>query len=357
MKNRKSLLFWGELPPTVYHGISISNQRILSALESGFNIYKVQDNTSFGGIIWSLFSFIISLSKLVYFSCKKVNIYYLNLPMSYLGLWKVYLSVLFVKFFSPKSKVVAHLHRGDFLSFIESPRNKKLFIRFVNRADIVLALSNTAKQELINSGLICKGKVEVLHNTVSINTNKTDIIKSFSSDFTKSNFYCLCNYIPTKRIHHLVEIANEIPLPSVLFNGAPSSDSYMQRLGALNKHSICHFNGVVNGAEKERLLRESKALVLPSLNEGMPLVILESLAQATPVICYDIGFISDYLGDDYPGLVKELTDNALKEKILWLDSLPDDEYVAFRKLSFNLFWDHFEIDKINRSVSTLFNRL
>ncbi|SUJ07224.1 N-acetyl-alpha-D-glucosaminyl L-malate synthase BshA [Shewanella putrefaciens] len=357
MKNRKSLLFWGELPPTVYHGISISNERILSTLESSFNLYKVQDNTSFGGIVWSLISFVISLSKLVYFSCKKVSIYYLNLPMSYLGLWKVYLSVLFVKFFSPKAKVVAHLHRGDFLSFIESPRNKALVINFLNKADIVFVLSNTSKKELINSGLICKSKVEVLHNTVSINTAKADIIKSISDTLIKSNFYCLSNYIPTKRIHHLVKIANEIPLPSVLFNGAPSSDSYMQSLVALNINSVCHFNGVVNGAEKESLLRECKALVLPSLNEGMPLVILESLAQATPVICYDIGFISDYLGDDYPGLVKELTDNALKDKILWMNSLSYEEYVALRKLSFNLFWDQFDINKINRSVSTLFNRL
>ena len=277
--------------------------------------------------------------------------------MSPLGLWKVYLSVLFVKFFSPRAKVVSHLHRGDFLSFIETPRNKKLFMNFANRADIVLVLSSTAKKELINSGLICKSKVEVLHNTVSINTDKADIIKSFSGDFTNSNFYCLCNYIPTKRIHHLVEIANEIPLPSVICNGAPSSDSYMQRLNALNKHSVCHFNSVVNGAEKETLLRESKALVLPSLNEGMPLVILESLAQATPVICYDIGFISDYLGGDYPGLVKELTDSALKEKIQWMNSLPDEEYLALRKLSFNLFWEYFGINKINRSVLTIFNSL
>ncbi|MFT6992510.1 MAG: glycosyltransferase involved in cell wall biosynthesis [Paraglaciecola sp.] len=356
MKNKKSLLFWGELPPTVYHGISISNQRILSSLESGFNLYKVEDNTSFGGVVWSLFSFILSIIKLVYFSCKDIKIYYHNLPMSYLGLWKVYLSILLVKFFSPKAKVVSHLHRGDFLSFIEYPRNKKLFINFVNRADIVLVLSNTAKEELINSGLIFNSKVEVLHNSVSIIADNADIIKSVSADFTKSSFYCLCNYIPTKRIHNLVEIVNAIPLSRVFFNGAASNDSYMQRLDTLNENSVCQFNGVVNGAEKERLLRESKALVLPSLNEGMPLVILESLAQATPVICYDIGFISDYLGENYPGLVKVLTDSALKKKIQWMNSLPNEEYLALRKLSFELFWDNFEVNQINRTVLTIFNR-
>lgn len=357
MKNKKSLLFWGELPPNVLHGISISNQRILSALDNDFNLHKVEDDTSFGGVAWSLFSFIISMSKLVYLNCKKIDIYYHNLPMSYLGMWKVYLSIILVKLFSPKAKVISHLHRGDYLSFIESPSNKKLFMRFVNKTDMVLVLSNTAKKELITSGLILKNKVEVLHNTVSVISDNADIINNVSGDLSERHFYCLCNYIPTKRIHNLVEIVNEIPLSRVKFNGAVSSVRYMQRLNALNSHLVCHFNEVINGTEKERLLRESKALVLPSLNEGMPLVILESLAQATPVICYDIGFISDYLGDDYPGLVKELTDSALKEKIQWMNSLPIEEYSALRKLSFKLFWEHFEINKINCTALTIFNRL
>lgn len=357
MKNNASILFWGELPPKVYHGISISNQRILLALEKIFTLYEVQDNTSFSGVVWSFYSFIISMSKLIYFSFKKIDIYYHNLPMSCTGLWKIYLSVIIVKLFSPKTKVISHLHRGDFLSFIESPSNQKLFIKFANRVDIVLVLSNVAKSELVGSGLICSSKVAVLHNTVSVESDKADIYKSITGDFTESSFYCLCNYIPTKRIHHLVEVVNDIPLPSVMLNGASPSESYMQRLNALNKYSVCHFNGVVNGTDKERLLRESKALVLPSLNEGMPLVILESLAQATPVICYDIGFISDYLGDDYPGLVKELTDSALKEKIQWMNSLPIEEYSALRKLSFKLFWEHFEINKINCTALTIFNRL
>lgn len=357
MKNRKSLLFWGELPPDVYHGISISNQRILSFLDAEFDLYRVEDNTSFGGLFWSFLSFFISISKLAYYSLKSINIYYHNLPMSYLGLWKIYLSTLLVRFFSPKTKVISHLHRGDFLDFIKTPRNKKLFKNYVSKADMVLVLSDTAKKELISSGYISSSKVEVLHNTVSIITDKEDIIDSAADAFSNRYFYCLCNYIPTKRIHHLVEIANQLALPRMIFNGAASSDSYMQCLNDLNNHSVCQFNGIVTSLEKERLLKESKALVLPSLNEGMPLVILESLAQSTPVICYNIGYISDYLGENYPGLVKELTDSALKEKIQWMHSLSCEEYLALRKLSFEVFWDNFEIKKINSTTLSIFNRL
>ena len=354
---KKIILFYGELPPTVYHGISISNQRILLALANDFTIYKVQDNTSFGRITRSLFSFFSSLIKLMYFSSKKVDIYYLNLPMSYLGLWKVYFSVLVVKLFSQSTKVVSHLHRGDFLNFIERPRNRKLFNKFSERVEIVIVLSNTAKTELISSGLINSVKVEVLHNTVIVMADKEQIIKTTSYDFSNSHFYCLCNYIPTKRIHHLVKIANEIPLSNMTFNGASSSDSYLHSLKELNKSLICRFDGVISGGDKDKKLQCAKALILPSLNEGMPLVLLESLAQGTPVICFDIGYISDYIGEDYPGLVTERTDMALKNKIIWLNQLSNEDYLALRKLSFNMFWERFDPEIINSATYVIFKKL
>ncbi|ETX12710.1 hypothetical protein MUS1_03105 [Marinomonas ushuaiensis DSM 15871] len=357
MENKKKLLFWGELPPTVYHGISISNERILSALSTGFIIHTIEDKGSFGGRLIALFSFFISILKLMYVSYRKFDIYYTNMPMSYFGLWKIYLSIVCVKLISSNTKVVSHLHRGDFLDFIKIPRNKYLFKKISTHIDLVLSLSKTSKSELVSSGLINADKVEVLHNTISVTQSENTIRKNILNDFSQSDFYCLCNYISTKRIHHLVEIANAIPLVRMSFNGAAESDSYMQKLSALNTGAVCHFNGVINGEEKEVALSQSKALVLPSLNEGMPLVVLESLAQSTPVICYDVGYIGDYVGSDYPGLVKELTDKALKEKIEWMNNLPSEEYLALRKHSFDLFWNNFDLNKINCSALNMFKHL
>lgn len=357
MKIRKSVLFWGELPPTVFHGISLSNERILSALSADFAIYKVEDNASFGGRLRALFSFFISLLKLIRLSSRKVDIYYLNAPLSYLGLWKVYLSILAVKIFSPRVKVIAHLHRGDFLEFIKRSRNEHLFERFSSKLDTLLVLSQSAAVELAESCLIDKHKIEILHNTVTVVTkNETTLITSDRA-LKVRNFYCLCNYIPTKRIHNLVEMVNEIPLTQVNFNGTSSSEDYMIRLNELDTNSICRFAGVINGEDKETKLQSAKALVLPSLNEGMPLVILESLAQGTPVICFDIGYISDYIGKDYPGLVTELTDQALKKKILWLNQLSNDDYLSLRELSFKVFWNKFDPEIINLATSVIFKKL
>ena len=77
------------------------------------------------------------------------------------------------------------------------------------------------------------------------------------------------------------------------------------------------------------------------MNEGMPLVILESLALGVPVICYDIGYISEYIGCNYPGLVGELTSDALQEKINWLRGLDAAKYQNLCCLSHEIFWKNY----------------
>jgi len=355
MINSKSLLFWGELPPTVFHGISLSNDRILSTLSADFEIYKVEDKTSFGGRGRALLSFFFSILKLIYLSSRKVDIYYTNMPMSFLGLWKVYLSLLVIKVLSPEAKVFTHLHRGDFLEFINVPRNKRLFKRFTSRVDTILVLSKSAVEELKDGASIEEHKIKILHNTVTVYSDKDDISIG-KSDKRIRDFYCLCNYIPTKRIHHLVEISNQNPLIPIKFNGASSNDDYMDELKKLDVHSLCSFGGVIDGEDKERKLSHAKALILPSLNEGMPLVILESIAQGTPVICFDIGYISDYVGKDYPGLVKELSDEALKDKIQWVEELSEEKYQLFRNISFKVFWESYDPKNIAESTLTLFHQ-
>ncbi|WP_426369754.1 glycosyltransferase family 4 protein [Pseudocolwellia sp. HL-MZ7] len=357
MSRNKKLLFWGELPPDVYHGISLSNELILSTLSEEFDLYKVKDNASFKSTPLKLFSLFISILKLIYFSFKKPNIYYLNLPMSYLGLRKTIFSIYLIRFISPKTKVITHLHRGDYLEFIKEKKHKELLKKAFKHITAIIVLSEISSTELIQSGLIHKDKIIVIHNSVKILTPKEsiDVYRQVNDD--APYLYCLCNYIPSKRIHSLVRIVNNSNFIKVKFNGAKSSDEYMDELLNIDRKTICDFGGVIENQNKEKKLNSAYALVLPSLNEGMPLVILESLAQGTPVICFNVGFISDYLGINYPGLVKELSDDALKEKIKWLQNLTYDEYHKLRKTSFNIFWEQYSQKKLKRIILDRFEKI
>ncbi len=237
MKIRKKLLFLGELPPKIVHGISLSNQRILSVLSEYFHVISVEDNSSFNSKIQTVLSFLSSLSKLFFISLENINTYYINTPLSYFGLLKIYLTVRLVRMLNSDVKVISHLHRGDLLDFIRIPNNKNLFEKFSDEVNVFIVLSEVSANELCANGLADRSKIKVLFNTVDV------LLQSGGfRGGTTNNYYCLCNYIPTKRIDALVKISNDIGSLQFIFNGASSSPSYLSLLKKLNIKNFTHHN-------------------------------------------------------------------------------------------------------------------
>lgn len=73
---------------------------------------------------------------------------------------------------------------------------------------------------------------------------------------------------------------------------------------------------VAQGASLDKLFLESDALVLPSLTEGVPRVIIEAMVRATPVIATRVGDISEMLGEGARGWLLPPSDSsALAEAI------------------------------------------
>lgn len=99
----------------------------------------------------------------------------------------------------------------------------------------------------------------------------------------------------TKGVFDLIEIFSLVhqynnKLNLVLAGGTSESD--LNRLnGLINQFDLqgnIKYLGFVSDEEKYRILSESKVTVLPSKEEGFGIVIMESIAVGTPVVCYDI---------------------------------------------------------------------
>ena len=97
-------------------------------------------------------------------------------------------------------------------------------------------------------------------------------------------------------------IKNKIPDSFFYVVGdGPLKKSMIEELSNLNILGDTVFTGRVAQEEVPIYMNLSDVLVLPSLNEGQPCVIRESLACGTPVVGSDVGGIPETIGDEIYG--------------------------------------------------------
>jgi colanic acid/amylovoran biosynthesis glycosyltransferase len=73
-------------------------------------------------------------------------------------------------------------------------------------------------------------------------------------------------------------------LEVILAGDGPMRAMIEQRISALNLQGVVRITGWVTNAQVRELLQSSRAMVLPSFAEGLPVVIMEALALGRPVI-------------------------------------------------------------------------
>ena len=95
---------------------------------------------------------------------------------------------------------------------------------------------------------------------------------------------------PEKGLEYLVEAANRLPqVTQVVIAGASDHDSaYRERLETLDTNHKVIFTGFTAGEDLRQLYSHASAFILPSVNEGFPMVLLEAMAYGLPILCSDI---------------------------------------------------------------------
>jgi glycosyltransferase involved in cell wall biosynthesis len=90
------------------------------------------------------------------------------------------------------------------------------------------------------------------------------------------------------------------------------------------------FIGQVEGAEKQQLLADAFWTIMPSHTENFGIVVLESLAQSTPVIASK-GSPWASLDKEKIGIWADNSPEILAEKITEILKMPPDEYTRYRQ--------------------------
>lgn len=316
-KKEKTLLFFGDLAPKYLAGTSIAARINLDILARHFSISQVEENDAWGAespsVVRKAVTTLSHVAK-VYSLCKKEkpDIFYTHLPSSPLGVFKIAMLNLAVQL-SSDSEIVLHLHRGDFHRNHAQSQLLRLFTKAVVRqTDLLFALSAKHKETL--AGIIPSEKVRVLSNTIeqhpAVQPQKTK----------GTSFVYISNYILEKGILDLLEafsrLQEQYPDISLDTYGNTLSPSFMETIKAYDNGNSIRIHGKIEGVEKFQVMANADCLVLPSWNEGQPMVLLEAMSLGTPIIASDVGFVSETLGDGYSFLFEAKNKSHLRDTIL-----------------------------------------
>ena len=146
-----------------------------------------------------------------------------------------------------------------------------------------------------------------------------------------------------KGIFELIEASKKLPEISFHIIGPDENDILSQ----YNAENIIYEGAMSHEKVLERL-KEMDALVLPSYSEGFPLVVLEAMACALPIISTPVGSVPDMIGNEGGVLVELKSGDAIAEAV---EKIRDKE-IRLNMASYNL-------EKVKKEYlsKTVLNRL
>ncbi|MBI1374918.1 MAG: glycosyltransferase [Phycisphaera sp.] len=132
-------------------------------------------------------------------------------------------------------------------------------------------------------------------------------------------FVCVGRLDPVKGQIELIDAVERIvskdrAIKIVLVGDGPSRQAIERHARELGVSDHVTFAGMASGEEVRRHILSSRALVLPSYAEGLPVVIMEALAMHRPVIATDVAGVSELVQTGKtgwlipPGDVAQLTE-------------------------------------------------
>jgi glycosyltransferase involved in cell wall biosynthesis len=310
------ILFFGELPPVSNNGVSYSNYTNINILARKFSVFKIVENRSDTDLsanstwkkVYRTAKDILNFS--IHCLTKRSLALYLSFPSSISGATKILIIITIYKFICGGS-IVLHIHRGDLYSFLTNNRwSNWLILKYL----LFIKPYLIHLSELYIDSMRCIG---FTRNFAIYNSVSAPDFYTISSE-SRFGMIFISNYLPGKGLRILLKSLAllqkkgfEIPLDCY---GSGEKETYIKLSNALNLSKI-NINAPILGESKYRAIANADILVLPSLNEGQPLIIIEAMAMGAIIVSSNVGVISEMFWDGYPFLVEPGDENSLATAI------------------------------------------
>lgn len=212
----------------------------------------------------------------------------------------------------------------------------------INRMVLLIALRNKVVQYVVvPSGWLAKFiKNQKVRSEVSVIPNgiDTEEIDSFPPTklATKNNILFLGRLAKIKGLSTLVDAFYQLANESQEFHlyiVGPKGDLSQDEVDRIQRLPNIHLLGKISHERKFSLMKGVDIVVIPSLWENFPLVLLEAMACAKPVIATSVGGIPEIINKkDFNGVLVPPSNSRILAKTI-KNLLTDDQSLA--KLSEN----------------------
>jgi glycosyltransferase involved in cell wall biosynthesis len=200
-------------------------------------------------------------------------------------------------------RIVVHIHGGEFLTGCEMPRWLRLILRVALAKGPVIVLSELERATLSRN--VPKARIVVLPNCIDLGDAR-GFERTASGDAGLTILF-LGRITEDKGILTIYQALDNsrsrgIRSRFIMAGAGPDEDLYVRKFRELLGRDF-EFAGAVTGSEKTRLLKKCNVFVLPSMFEGMPMALLESMAFGLVPITTSVGSIPEVVRDGYSGII------------------------------------------------------
>jgi glycosyltransferase involved in cell wall biosynthesis len=205
-----------------------------------------------------------------------------------------------------RTKTIYHHHGGNLLPEINqlSPSWKSIIRGQLLKVNLIICLSYTLKRQLDDAmpGVTCK----VIPNGVNI----PDIHRDYSIKREKTLNLAFMGLIHrNKGIFDLIETTKRLTDNGydvrLLVCGSGDVGSLQKFVRGKNMEDTVSYCGYLSGKQKDSFFRKADIFALPSYSEAMPVVILEAMAYALPVVSTRVGAIPELIDNNVNGYLVE----------------------------------------------------
>ena len=205
----------------------------------------------------------------------------------------------------------------------------RLRLRFMNRfTDIVVAVSQVAASQLAQASSRPLPSIPVIRNGIDATpradpASRDAIRASWGIPPDAAVFGSIGRLSPEKGYDRLVRAMASLPATTalVLIGDGPQRAALMTLCRELSLESRVHFAGAMPDARS--LLSAVDLFVLPSRSEGLPLALLEAMAEGVPVAATNVGECAEVLAGGAFGMILPDEDSAWPQVLLsMLATLP-----------------------------------